>query len=141
VIAYLDSSAIAKLYLDDEVDTDILREIVTGSTLVTSRLSYVEVRSSLAAAHRGRRLSAAQHDRAADAFEEAWSAYVVIDLTDGVSRRAGAIAEVHGLRAGDAIQLASALEADAEDAFIVAWDVRLRSAATRAGVPVYPVDL
>ena len=52
MIAYLDSSAIAKLYLDDEVGMDTLREIVTGSTLVTSMLSYVEVRASLAAAHR-----------------------------------------------------------------------------------------
>ena len=140
MIAYLDSSAIAKLYLDDESATDVLRELLSGSTLVTSRLSYVEVRSSLAAAYRGKRMTPAQHGLAAAAFEDAWSACVVIELSERVSRRAAGIAEDHGLRAGDAIQLASALEVDADDSLIVAWDARLRSAAREVGMPVYPAD-
>lgn len=141
MIAYLDSSAIAKLYLDDEDGSDVLRDVLSGSTLATSRLSYVEVRAGLAAAERGKRIGASAHDLAAAAFEEAWTAYVVIELSDSVSRRAGTIAEVYALRAGDAIQLASALEVDADDSLIVAWDVRLRSAARRVGVPVYPADI
>lgn len=52
--------------------------------------------------------------------------------------RAGAFAETFGLRAGDAVQLASILELDLDTTVIVAWDVQLRAAAHAAGMAVYP---
>jgi predicted nucleic acid-binding protein len=140
VIAYLDSSAITKLYLDDETGTDELHEITAGpATLATSRLSYVEVRSSLAAARRADRMARSEHERAVGSFEEAWLAYAVIELTADVSERAGAIADTFGLRAGDSIQLASMLELDPwREVIVVAWDARLRAAASAAGLAVFP---
>lgn len=139
MIAYLDSSAIAKLYLDDENATEALQEIVAGPvTTTTSRLSYVEVRSSLAAARRADRMRRSEHERAVGSFERDWSSYAVIEITDEVSRRAGAIVDAYGLRAGDAIQLASVLEFDPSSVVLVAWDDRLRAAALAAGFAVLP---
>lgn len=139
MIPYLDSSAIVKLYLVDEAGTDDLKDIATRSaTIATSRLSYVEVRAGLAAAHRADRLARLEHDRAVASFEDSWPAFLVVELTDVVGARSGAMAEAFGLRAGDAIQLASIFELDVRETVMVAWDARLRHACHAAGVVVYP---
>lgn len=141
MIAYLDSSAIIKQYLGDEAGSIDLEAIISESAgLATSRLSYVEVRAGLAAARRAARLLPNEHDRAVASFDDAWPAYDVIELTESVGARAAVIAEAFGLRAGDAIQLASALELDLDQTMIVAWDARLRFAARAAGVAAFPAE-
>jgi len=141
VIVYLDSSAIVRQYLADEEATSYLAAItIETRSVVTARLSYVEVRAALAAARRATRLTPRQHDQAVDDFETDWATYEVMELTRLRSERAGAVAETFGLRAGDAIQLASVLELDPEQTVLVAWDSRLRMAARVAGVPSLPLD-
>ncbi len=142
MIAYLDSSAILKHYLLDEPRLAAIHDIATESELVaTSRLTFVEVRAGLAAARRSNRLDVVAHEHAVASFASAWAGYGVVDLSEGISARAGAVAEAYGLRAGDAIQLASALELDPRDeVIVVVWDTRLRVAAAAAGLMVYPVD-
>lgn len=140
MIAYLDSSAILKTYLLHETGGDALDGIVeTPVDLVVSRFTYVEVRAALAAARRAGRLTAFEYDRAVDSFDVAWRGFAIVELDEPVGRRAGAIAEAFGLRAGDAVQLASVLELDRDTTVIVAWDIQLRTAAHAAGVAVYPV--
>jgi len=141
VIAYLDSSAIVRQYLADEEAMSYLAAIsVETRSVVTARLSYVEVRAALAAARRATRLTPAQHDQAVDDFETDWATYVVIELTKVRSKRAGVVAETFGLRAGDAIQLASVLELDPEETVLIAWDSPLRMAARAAGIASLPLD-
>ena len=140
MIAFLDSSAIIKLYLVDEADAIDVHAVIAGSkSIAASRLSYVEVRAALAAARRAARLSAIEHDRAVTSFDATWSGYDVVELTEAVSSRAGVITEAFGLRAGDAIQLASVLHLDPEETMLVVWDTRLSLAARSAGVPTFPV--
>ena len=139
MIAYLDSSAIVKAYLVHEAGRDELESITDAAVeMAASRLSYVEVRAAFAAARRTGRLSAFEHDRAVESFDLAWRGDAVVELDEPVGARAGALAEGFGLRAGDAVQLASALELDRDTTVIVAWDVQLRAAAHAAGVAVYP---
>lgn len=142
MIVYLDSSAIIKQYLDDELGIVDLEAITSASAgLVTSRLSYVEVRAGLAAARRANRLASIAHDRAVASFDAAWTAFDVVELTETVGARAGVMAEAFGLRAGDAIQLASVLEMDLEETMLVAWDARLLLAARAAGVTAFPAEI
>lgn len=142
MIAYLDSSALLKLYLDDEADAGALRDIVDLPTsLVTSRLAYVEVRAGLASARRGGRLTTGSHDVAVGAFDDLWSQHDVIECNAALGSRAAEVAEQYGLRAGDAIHLASALEMWDEAIVVVAWDERLRVAASAAGLAVFPAGL
>ena len=139
MIAYLDSSAIVKAYVMHETGRDELERITHAAVaLATSRFSYVEVRAALAAARRAGRLTAFDHDRAVESFEVAWRGYEIVELDEPVGARAGAFAETFGLRAGDAVQLASILELDRGTTMIVAWDLQLRAAAHAAGVAVYP---
>jgi predicted nucleic acid-binding protein len=139
VIAYLDSSAIVKTYLLHEIGRDALESLIDSPVdLAVSRLTYVEVRAALAAARRAGRLTPSEHDRAVDSFDLAWQTYAIVELDEPVGRRAGAIAASFGLRAGDAVQLASILELDRDTTVIVAWDIQLRAAAHAAGLAVYP---
>lgn len=139
MIAYLDSSALLKLYLDDEAEAEGLRDVVDVlASLATSRLAYVEVRAGLAAARRAGRMSAASHDVAVEDFDRAWPEYDVIEIDGTLGSRAGDVAERYGLQAGDAIHLASALEIRDEETVVVAWDGRLRAAAAAAGLAVFP---
>jgi predicted nucleic acid-binding protein len=139
VIAYIDSSALMKLYLDDEAGVEGLQEVVDlPASLVTSRLAYVEVRAALASARRAGRLTAGAHDVAVGAFEQVWSGYDVIEINATLGSRAAEVAEQYGLRAGDAIHLASALEIGDEATVVVVWDGRLRVAAAAAGLAVFP---
>jgi len=142
VIAYLDSSAIVKSYLLHEAGRDALESIIDSPfELAVSRFTYVEVRAALAAARRAGRLTMVEHDRAVESFDVEWRGYAVVELDEPVGKRAGAIAESFGLRAGDAVQLASILELDRGTTMIVAWDVPLRAAAHAAGVAVYPAAI
>lgn len=142
MIAYLDSSAIIKQYIGDEAGRIDLESIISESAgLATSRLSFVEVWAGLAAARRAARLRPSEHDRAVASFGDAWAGYDVIELSESVGTRAARMAEAFGLRAGDAIQLASVFEMGFEETVMVAWDSRLRSAARAAGVMAFPVDI
>lgn len=140
MIAYLDSSAILKQYLLDEPGLAHVHAIATEAAVVaTSRLSYVEVHAGLAGARRARRLDRVGHDRAVASFIDAWHSYLILELSEGVGELAGAIAAAFGLRAGDAIQLASMLELDPRaEVIVVAWDSNLRTAASAAGLMVFP---
>jgi len=59
--------------------------------------------------------------------------YNIVDVNDPLVRRAGALAERHGLRGYDAVQLAAALDLRAADAPVefLSFDSRLNRAARR----------
>lgn len=141
MIAYLDSSAIVKAYLLDKSGRDELGSIINSPVdLAASRLTYVEVRATLASARRAGRLTVLEHDRAVESFDREWRGYAIVELDEPVGRRAGDIAETFGLRAGDAVQLASILQMDLDETMLVAWDSRLARAARAAGVMIYPIE-
>ena len=138
MIAFLDSSAVLKLYLRDEPGREAVRQAATGEVRTAmSRLTHVEVRSGLAAARRSGRLAAGAHELAVTAFEASTPEYYLIEFDEDLALRAGDLAEGYGLRAGDAIQLASALTLR-EGTLFVAWDARLRAAAAASGLAVFP---
>src|SRR5690348_17213290 len=107
--SYLDTSCLAKLYID-EPDSDRVREMVLNSDIVTtSSISFVEIRSMVSRRLRERLLTAAQSRRILDVFESDWSHMGKIPPEPGLLKSAGALLMKHPLRSLDAIQLASAL--------------------------------
>lgn len=141
-VGYFDSSALVKLLLGED-GWEVSRAVWTAvDTPATSRVAYPEVRAALAAAHRGRRLTARQYTAVRADWERRWSQLRVIEAEPRVASRAGDLAEECALRGFDAVHLASALllgdAGDPDAPIMVAWDARLREAAVDLGLRTAP---
>jgi uncharacterized protein len=138
LIAYLDSSALVKLFLD-ETDCELAREIWESDLpVVTARISQVELACGLEAAIRNRRLKRSVVDEGIADGAFLWERADAIEATNIVVDRASSLGMRHGLRGGDAVHVASALQIGALGPFVVSWDEAQRRAARAEGLPVYP---
>ena len=99
-----------KLYVDEDGSEAVAVALEGAEAASTVRISYVEARAAFARHRREGALSPGDLRRVVRALDEDWPTLHVVDATDGLVRRAGALAERHALRAYDAIQLAAALE-------------------------------
>lgn len=137
MIAYLDTSALVKLYVQ-EPGIDRVRQIVDQATHVaTSRVTYVEARAAFARRARERGMSRASYREVVRLFEREWEAYARMEVTEPLIRLAGDYTEQHALRAYDAIQLASAVSLRRDTRSPVAFlaaDRHLTAAAEKEGL-------
>ncbi|GAB4409889.1 MAG: type II toxin-antitoxin system VapC family toxin [Anaerolineae bacterium] len=112
---YLDTSALSKRYVQ-EIGTVWVRTLVAptaGHTLLTARLTMVEVYSALARRQREGSVPVADYAIAAQAFTiHSATEYEFVELDLKVITLARDLLERHPLRAYDAVQLASALIAN-----------------------------
>lgn len=141
---FADSSALVKLYADEPA-ADVVRSL---PTLVVSQLARVEVPAALWRKHRLGELSASDTGVLVAAFEadyfgteEEPARFFVVAATPQVLDRASRLVGVHGLRAYDAVQLASATAVNAavpEGVAFAAFDKALRTAAVAEGLETVP---
>lgn len=97
-----------KLYAD-EPGSRTVRQAVSDSELIASHLiAYTETRTALARKHRLGELPEQKLRGLKEAFERDWSTLHRLPVTETTVRRAGDLAEQHGLRAYDSIHLAAA---------------------------------
>jgi predicted nucleic acid-binding protein len=143
---YLDSSALVKRYVQ-EAGTAWVTEIVaptSANSVYMARLSAVEVISALTRRERAGTCAPAEADAARAQFRrELSSQYRAVDLGLLLIDVAMAIAERHGLRGYDAVQLAAALSLRDELAglngvklVLVSADGELNAAAEAEGLDV-----
>ena len=71
-------------------------------------------------------------------LETRWQALSVAEVDRPLVEAAAQAAEYHGLRANDAVHLASALILDDSELVFASWDEELRREAARAGLAVAP---
>ncbi|OFW43360.1 MAG: hypothetical protein A3J29_20305 [Acidobacteria bacterium RIFCSPLOWO2_12_FULL_67_14b] len=104
---YLDTSSLARLYID-EVGSDTVRALVRQAAVVTtSQIAYAEFRAALTRRWRDGALRAADFRKARRAFEADWPHYVAIEVTSALCQEAGGLAERFRLRGFDSVHLAS----------------------------------
>ena len=134
---YLDASAIAKLYLPNEQGVEFVVQLLdlrsSTDIFATSALSVVEVKSAIT-----RRIGSpsdkapllAAYDR------DLREIFDLISIRDDIIIGASSVAERYGLRAGDAIHLATALDiaASFSRVFMVPADTELLEASEAAGI-------
>jgi len=131
-VRFFDASAVVKRYVRERESTAVRRLLRAGDVAV-SRLSEIEVVSALARLEREAAISRPQRNRAIAAFTTDLAAWHVVELSPDVVATARTLLVRHVLRAGDAIQLASAhvlrtaLGQDLEA--LVAYDQRVLTAA------------
>lgn len=138
--AFADASALVKLYVEE----DHHAWVRTIGGLVVAQVSRVEVPAALWRKTRTGDLDAADAVLLVDALEADWfgapgapARFAVVAATDEVLDHAARLTGSRGLRAYDAVQLASALalaSADPGSRVFVAFDRALREAATAEGL-------
>ncbi len=128
-VAYVDASAIVKLIVDEPGSGAMRRWNVEADRVLTSRVGIIEATRAA-----GRR----DHDPAH--LRSVLSSLDVIELDAAIGGQAGSLHPL-GIRALDAIHVASALAAGSELDSFVTYDERQAAAARGVGLPVViPAD-
>ena len=136
---YLDSSALAKLYVP-EPESDRLDSFLRGRRdLMISELAITEVLSAVARRRREGMLSASQASEIRDAIlaDADSGSFSRLDLSPLIHREAERLllhVESVALRTLDALHVALALQGSATS--IITYDARTRAAALHAGLKV-----
>lgn len=138
---FWDSSALIPLLIREATSDDLRRLLAADVEIAASFITTLEVGSALWRRDHNGELSADEHAAADDAFEklnQSWS-----EIADVYDAREVALEVItrHALRSGDAIQLASALIACADDPASlpsVTLDHDLAAAARAEGFTVVP---
>lgn len=141
---YADSSALLKRHVVEIGSNWIKNEFATGSGNIvhTSKLSIVEVLSGLNRRVRESSISSANYNKFSKDFLAVCKfQYEMIDFSDTIISESQRLLENYPLRAGDAVQLASAVLANTKfqsaklpTLIFLASDIRLLSAAKDEGL-------
>jgi predicted nucleic acid-binding protein len=138
LIAYLDASALVKLFLAEDGNELVSNVWEAAVARVTSAATYPEVRAALVAASRARRLTPRARRRAVGELDDRIESIDVVELHRSLAQTAGALAERFELSGYDAVHLASALAIDAGRTVMLTWDRSLARAAGASGLDVIP---
>jgi predicted nucleic acid-binding protein len=140
---YCDSSALAKLYLQEGF-TDETETLVTNAALVaTSVVALPEVAAAIERAAKSGRIAASTVAQMHAGLNEDWSSLLRLPVTDVAARRAAALIASAPLHGFDAVHLASALmwaEALAEPVTFATFDRPLWHAAEAEGLHAWPAN-
>jgi predicted nucleic acid-binding protein len=136
VIAYFDTSAVVPLLVVEAGSTRAAVLWDGADRVVSARLVYPEGRAALALAHRLGRLTARQLRAAVAELDSKYEEFDLVEVDDMLARRAGHLAEAHGLRGYDAVHLAAADRVRDPDLVVVAGDGALLAAAATEGIAI-----
>ena len=144
VFYYADSSALVKRHIPEIGSAWIEQEFdaAAGNRVITAKLTVIEVLSAMNRRQREANISATEYAKfSSDFLAFVQSDYRISELTDAILPEAQRLLEIYPLRAGDAIQLASALLANAQlqsanlpELIFLASDARLLTAANGEGL-------
>jgi hypothetical protein len=138
---FVDSSALLKRYRY-ETGTERVAELLDGSDrLVVSRLAEVEISVAIVRRARAARTAEGELNAVLAMLDrDIRSSFDVVEIDSSVIRLAVDLTRKHGLRAADAIQLASALsartKAKLQELMLISTDQELNSAASAEGLSV-----
>lgn len=132
-MTYFDTSALVKRFVLEAGSETVQRLILRGRPIASATIAYAETYSRLTRRHREGALSPREYRSVCQRFERDWMEVLKVELRVEVLMSARALIQRHGIRAFDAIHLASALGLQAaadEPVAFVASDDRLLRAAT-----------
>jgi predicted nucleic acid-binding protein len=107
VTVYLDTSSLVKLYVEEDGADAVTALVTEANLLAISAAGYPECRAGLARRRREGTQRSSDLKAVVARLDADWSRMATISVTDGLARRAGALADRFGLRGFDAIHLAS----------------------------------
>ncbi|MEO8604991.1 MAG: type II toxin-antitoxin system VapC family toxin [bacterium] len=133
MILYLDTSALVKLYVEEDGSAVVGSWVRDAEAVATVRIAYAEARAAFARHQRDGALTAAHLRRVVTLLDADWGRYSALEVTDALVRNAGRLAERHALRGFDAVHLAAAIELREPGTRVAfgCFDERLNHAARR----------
>jgi predicted nucleic acid-binding protein len=134
VVLYLDTSVLVKLYVEEDRSAAFQALVNSSAVAATSLISYAEARAAFARRFREKAFTPREYRGLTASFEKDWGNYLRIRASEALVKRAGDLAEKHGLRGLDAIHLASALllaEELSSAVLFASSDQRLQEASRR----------
>ena len=140
MILYLDTSALVKLYADEQHSPTVREAVADARMATTHRITYAEIRAAFARKVSGKR-AVQQLARWRRELDADWANLHVVEVTEMLIQRAGDLAERYRLRGYDSVHLAAAeqvaavAQSGATFAFAV-FDTELRDAARKHGLPL-----
>lgn len=136
MIAYFDTSALVPLLVEEDASARASLIWDEAERIAGVRLVYAEAHAALAAARRSGRIEARGLRQAVAELRRLYDQMDVVEASDALVRRAGALAEEYALRGYDAVHLAGAETVAGEDSVLVAGDRPLCRAAESLGIAV-----
>lgn len=131
---YLDSSAIAKLFLEEEHSALVERAVDEADGLVCSAIGYLEVMGLISRAYNRGRMTLEQRDTFVAEFGLWWNGVTQLPLNTRFLTKGGGYAIQHGLRGIDGLHLYAAEQAKKTGPTRFAcFDERLTEVACAAG--------
>jgi predicted nucleic acid-binding protein len=140
MIAYLDTSSLVKLYVQEQGTAEVKDLVHMSSVVSTSVVAYAEASAAFARKFRAEAFTEREYDEIKDSLQKDWKHYCLLKATDAVIREAGRLAEERALRGFDAIHLASACALRRRsfgDVKFSGYDVELNEAAVKEGFELW----
>ena len=137
MILFLDTSALVKLYIDEDGSETTHAAAQQADILAVSRIAWAEYHAALARRSRTAPEDENRLDQARDALASDWDDFFVVEVSQPVVELAGEHAELYALRAYDAVQLATASHLASQSRKTVrfgCFDRRLNKAAAAQGM-------
>ena len=141
MIAYLDSSALVKLYTRESGSDETLAFVGQADVRGTGLIARAEVAATFGKAVRLKALTRDEARAALEAFRREWPDLFHVDINETVVTQADALAWAHGLRGYDAVHLASALlwqQSINSPVTLATFDRQLWDAARLVGLEAWP---
>ena len=108
MILYADTSALLKLYIQEEGRETVQEAIAAADTVTTHLIAYPELRAALSKAKRTGRIDDRHLASLVADLDQDWCFFQVIEVDHPLARRAGELAQAHDLRGYDSVHLAAA---------------------------------
>ena len=137
---FWDTSALVPLLVAEPASEAVAQLYRSDPKIVVAWTATIECASAFIRKHRERRISDEQIAALLGRLHDARRAWNIAEASDEVRSKAERMVTRHGLRAADAIQLASAIETGSasDPVDLVCLDRRLASAAVAEGLRVVP---
>lgn len=108
MLLYLDTSALVKLYLQEDSSEQVIRYFEQASAIASHQIAFIEFHAALARRHREGDIRNQDFDTIKQNFAQHWADYLQIQTDQALLNSAAELAEAFALRAYDSVHLAAA---------------------------------
>jgi predicted nucleic acid-binding protein len=143
VIAYFDTSALVKRYMQEADSDRVLALWSAVRTRAVSRLAFAETLSAFRRKQRERPEAHAVVETSLEEFMRDWQTFLIVEVTADLDDPIRRLLADHTLKGADTIHLASCLvlaERLAQSPVFACWDEALLQAARAEGLSTIPEE-